>query len=721
MQQQPNNSSGKQLPPFQRKQLLTPKKPAVPMFDGTPPKTPPDVRGIAHASSVVQQQHQQHQQQQRQATASTQPVSPLSLSQTGRASSAAGAMTTASAQQQQHQQLQKTVSAPRSLFPTDQPCFSLTQPAQRSMSMGATQSTGASKNFAQRSGPPPVVQSAISRRPQAMSRKESLVMKLAQYAKLYPQLVANPDLILKLKKEDLQAIAAGQGGKFSKYTRDDLLIMLHPLAQDGQLKPPTKAAGMGSEMAAAGDPLTECKTNSLSSSAPYASRISFTQHEDSGDEEQEDEEVERSSAAKRFKASHGATGPASASSAAAARKSPPGTASSKLPLGAAPAAPPSGRSIDLASRSVAQPPWAAEPLMTPPGAKYVRPSCALSSFMLEKDARVVVLVPEYLRFRLTHQFALDRLARFQSRDVNPRQAGRPTLLQLGQPTGLVRAKVVALVPIIAADFFGANEALNAPPPTPWCVLILQQELAAGATEGHVFTLFYLDANWAPSDQPPYAREQLRVFNTAPFLLDQPFFEERMQHSASGGWKVGDLCEMPLLSSGEHDGVSAADDHYGDSAAAAASTTQPERWKEINRVGRIVAIRPQPTALTEASYLERAPFQSLHVIWLTPMEDGSALVYDSVSFNFFCVHTSSCHVCCLIAELFFVIVLFCTGLLFSGTKTSAPSVRGKSFQRHLACHWPPACRIHCNKPGCRRHAGATPWRKPSPTRWKNFTK
>jgi hypothetical protein len=263
--------------------------------------------------------------------------------------------------------------------------------------------------------------------------------------------------------------------------------------------------------------------------------------------------------------------------------------------------------------------------------------------MLEKDARVVVLVPEYLRFRLTHQFALDRLARFQSRDVNPRQAGRPTLLQLGQPTGLVRAKVVALVPIIAADFFGANEALNAPPPTPWCVLTLQQEPTPGVTEeGHVFTLFYLDANWTPSDQLPYTREQLRVFNTAPFLLDQPFFEERMQQSASSGWKVGDLCEMPLLSSGERDDASADDDHYGDSAAAAASATQPERWKEINRVGRIVAIRPQPTALSEASYLERAPFQSLHVIWLTPMEDGSALVYDSVS-AFFLGHAVSCAV------------------------------------------------------------------------------
>jgi hypothetical protein len=612
---------------FQRKQLLS-KKPAAPLFDGTPPKEPVITRGISQIDGhdpVIAQKP---------ATAAAvepnthKPAQPNFVYRTS-----TPAAVPASSLQHTTTLPQIPQPAPRTLFPLNNDPVSQFSTTQQShtyrtystvpQAIPVTDSiatfnpagavtAGGVKNLAMRSGPPPG--SAASKPPRTaslMSRTEIRANRLNLYRELWPLVQKNGAAHLQsMNLTQLQAIVAGQNLSVSKYrNKAEMLSAMQQLLELGQLKPPLPSSIAGSSA-------THFSARSSSSRAPFADRISFTQKQDGFDSDEDEMGRVPQSVTKRIKTSANDLTQLNKKS-LPVRPLP--------PLGPMPDGSAFTSSSDLASRMIATPAWVTPSPRILPGVRYTRPMMALSSFLLQAGVEVVVLVDLYMRFRCTHQFALDRLALFKSRDVVPRGA-RQTLMQLGQSTGILHARVISLLPIIGSDAIGTNSDDNCPPPTPWCVLSMQQISAeTNNNELPTFTIFYLDADWAAPTGDPFSRQQLRVFNKASFLLERGCFEQRMSHK----WNVGDLFEMSMIMHGEPINESVADGEEMKVMEQPQSQHPLHHMSETRRVGRIMRIGTNSHRKDDLE-IQQPPLQSFQVLWLTPhLNNSQLLVYDLV--------------------------------------------------------------------------------------------
>ena len=336
--------------------------------------------------------------------------------------------------------------------------FSFSQPTMPSQPVPSGESAAAGwvppNNLAHRSLPPQQAAPPAKRKP-SFSRTETKAQMMDEYRAMYPGLVQNWGCMRTMRIPELRVIMAAQGEHYSKVSRTDMMNKLL-LAQAGKLKPPAAAVAVPAAGSNGAKQKTAAGAAAAAAGGAAAERFSLTHEEDDSPKGEPEATSLSQGSAKRLKTTHSYTSAQQWQHLAAQRndgKAPTSAATALAQQNALASA-----DLDLAARSAAQPPWASASLVVH-GEHFSRPNCALSPFILQAGTELVVSVHEYLRFRCAHQFAIDKLAQFKSDAVNPR-GHRPTLMQLGESSGLVRARVSSLLPVIEADFYASNEHAN---------------------------------------------------------------------------------------------------------------------------------------------------------------------------------------------------------------------------------------------------------------------
>jgi hypothetical protein len=250
--------------------------------------------------------------------------------------------------------------------------------------------------------------------------------------------------------------------------------------------------------------------------------------------------------------------------------------------------------------------------------RFTRMQQPVSSFQLRVGVELVVVVPEYLRFRSTHRFTEETLQQFHP--PNAHAASTVSVLDLCRATGtgLLRAKVVSFIPIVTQDYrsqrkkhpsssewnklYGGTSG-NETPMSPWCVLVCRVE-DGGSTKPQHFTLYYLDAHWqaesrlTPTSWQMDAATNMRHLatpNSAHFLLEGELLDAAMQQD----WKVNDIVTMKMFR------------HVPLQLDPPSPTILSEL---IDRVGRIVGIQVAAVDPKQIKFFHRSTVRCVQVMW-----------------------------------------------------------------------------------------------------------